>query len=46
MRFIALFTGLPCFPFKGSVGLTIGLAIGGAVLIAGEIAVNMLGWFL
>ena len=36
--------GCPCFCLAGS--LTVGLAIGGTVLIAGKVAVGLLGWSL
>ena len=36
-----LLAGRPCFSLAGPVGLTIGLAIGGAMLIAGEVAVGL-----
>ena len=46
-RFIArLFAGRPRFRLRGLVGLTVGLAIGGAVSIAGEVAVGLSGWSL
>ena len=39
-----LFAGRPCFRLAGS--LTIDLAIGGAVLMAGKVAVELSGWSL
>ena len=44
VRFVARPVGRPCFHFRGSVGLTMGLAIGGAVSMAGEVAVGLSGW--
>ena len=47
MCFVArLFAGHPRFRLRGLVGLTVGLAIGGAVSIAGEVAVGLSRWFL
>ena len=37
------FVGRPRFRLGGLVGLTVGLAIGGAVSIAGEVAVGLSG---
>ena len=46
-RFVArLFAGCPRFRLKGLVGLTVGLAIDGAVSIAGEVTVDLSGWSL
>ena len=45
-RFLTRPVGCPRFCFKGSVGLTVGLAIGGAVLIAREVAVGLSRWSL
>ena len=41
-----LLAGRPRFCLGGPVGLTVGLAIGGAVSIAGEVAVGLSGWSL
>ena len=47
MRFVARpFAGRPRFRLGGLVGLTVGLAIDGAVSIAGEVAVGLSGWSL
>ena len=35
-----------CFCLRGSVGLVVGLAIGDAVSMAGEVAVGLSGWSL
>ena len=44
MRFIArLFTSHLCFRLRGLLGLTAGLAIGGAILIVGKVAISLLG---
>ena len=40
-RFVARLFGCLCFCLRGSMGLTIGLAIGGAVSIVGEVAVGL-----
>ena len=45
-RFLVRPVGSPRFRLKGSVGLIVGLAIGGAVLIVGEVAVGLSGWSL
>ena len=42
-RFLARLVGRSCFRFRDWVGLTVGLAIGGAVLMAREVAVALLG---
>ena len=39
--FLAHTISRPHFRFKGSIGLTVGLAIGGAVLMAGEVALGL-----
>ena len=44
--FLAHLVGRLCFCLRGSVGLVVGLAIGSAVLIAGEVAVGLSGWSL
>ena len=41
-----LLAGRPCFCLGGPVGLTVDLAIGDKVLIAGEVAVGLSGWSL
>ena len=43
---LVLLGGYPCFYLRGSMGLTVSLAIGGAVLMAGEVAVGLSEWFL
>ena len=46
-RFVARpFAGRPRFRLGGLVGLTVGLAIGGAVSIAGEVVVSLSEWSL
>ena len=41
-RYVArLFAGRLCFCLRGLVGLVVGLAIGGAVSMAGEVAVSL-----
>ena len=39
-HFLARFAGLPRFRFGGLVGLTVGLAIGGATSIKGKVALE------
>ena len=39
-RFLARFAGRPRFRFRGLVGLTVGLAIGGATSIRGKVALE------
>ena len=45
-RFLVRLVGWSCFCLRGWVGLTVGWGIGGAVSIAGEVAVALLGWSL
>ena len=45
-RFLSRPDGCSHFRFRGLVGLTMGLAIGGAVLMAEEVAVGLSGWSL
>ena len=45
-RFLACPLGRPCFCLKGSTGLVVGLAIGGAMSMAGKVAVDLSGWSL
>ena len=45
-RFLARPVDRPCFCLRGSVGLTVGLAISGVVSMAGEVAVGLSGWSL
>ena len=46
VRFVVRPVGHPCFRFRGLVGLTVGLAIGGTVSMAGEVAVGLSEWSL
>ena len=46
VRFVARPVGRPRFRFRGSVGLTMDLAIGSAVSIVGEVAVGLSEWSL
>ena len=46
MRFLARLVGRPRFRLGGSVDLAVGLAIGGVVSMAGEVAVGLSGWSL
>ena len=47
MRFITrFFLGCPRFYLRSSVNLTIGLAVGGAVLIVRKVAIDLSGWSL
>ena len=45
-RFLVRFVGRPRFYFRESVGLTVGLAIGGAESRGIDVAVNFFGWSL
>ena len=46
VRFLARPVGRPCFYLRSSLGLTVGLAIGDAVLIVGEVIIGLSGWSL
>ena len=43
---LVLLAGCPCFYLGGLVGLTVGLAIGGIVSIAGKVVVGLSIWSL
>ena len=46
VHFVARPVGCPRFRFRGLVGLTLGLAIGDAVSMVGEVAVGLSRWSL
>ena len=45
-HFLAHLVGCPCFCLRGLAGLVVGLTIGVALSMAGEVAIGLSGWFL